>query len=106
MCGIAVIKRKKQQETIWFNPLQHAQNASYFLPLSCSQGLADNAVISRVNGDLWDLDRPLEGDCSLELLRFDDEDAQAVRILSFLFMRKLSDFFFCFFNMCLVFLTL
>lgn len=46
--------------------------------LSFSQGLADNAVISRVNGELWDLDRPLERDCSLELLRFDSEDAQAV----------------------------
>uniref|UniRef100_A0A8D3AD25 threonine--tRNA ligase n=1 Tax=Scophthalmus maximus TaxID=52904 RepID=A0A8D3AD25_SCOMX len=43
-----------------------------------SQGLADNAVISRVNGELWDLDRPLEQDCSLEILRFDNEDAQAV----------------------------
>uniref|UniRef100_A0A8D3CSZ2 threonine--tRNA ligase n=1 Tax=Scophthalmus maximus TaxID=52904 RepID=A0A8D3CSZ2_SCOMX len=41
-----------------------------------SQGLADNAVISRVNGELWDLDRPLEQDCSLEILRFDNEDAQ------------------------------
>lgn len=45
---------------------------------SLSQGLADHAVISRVNGELWDLDRPLEQDCSLEILRFDDEDAQAV----------------------------
>ena len=45
---------------------------------SFSQGLADNAVISRVNGELWDLDRPLERDCSLEILRFDNEDAQAV----------------------------
>lgn len=43
-----------------------------------SQGLADNSVISRVDGELWDLDRPLEQDCSLELLRFDNDDAQAV----------------------------
>ncbi|KTF75446.1 hypothetical protein cypCar_00040635, partial [Cyprinus carpio] len=40
--------------------------------------LADSCVIARVNGELWDLDRPLETDCSLELLRFDHEDAQAV----------------------------
>lgn len=51
------------------------------LHLSFSQGLADNAVISRVNGELWDLDRPLEQDCSLEILRFDNEDAQAVSTL-------------------------
>lgn len=44
-----------------------------------SQGLASNAVIAKVNGELWDLDRPLEGDCTLELLMFDNEEAQAVR---------------------------
>lgn len=43
-----------------------------------SQGLADNAVISKVNGVLWDLDRPLEDDCKLELLKFDDPEATAV----------------------------
>uniref|UniRef100_A0A8C7ZWT7 threonine--tRNA ligase n=1 Tax=Oryzias sinensis TaxID=183150 RepID=A0A8C7ZWT7_9TELE len=48
----------------------------YQVACEISQGLADNAVISRVNGELWDLDRPLEQDCSLELLRFDNEDAQ------------------------------
>uniref|UniRef100_A0A8C5H8B4 threonine--tRNA ligase n=1 Tax=Gouania willdenowi TaxID=441366 RepID=A0A8C5H8B4_GOUWI len=50
----------------------------YQLACNISQGLADNAVISRVNGELWDLDRPLEHDCSLEILHFDNDDAQAV----------------------------
>lgn len=43
-----------------------------------SDGLADNAIISKVNGVLWDLDRPLEEDCNLELLKFDDPEAQSV----------------------------
>ncbi|XP_063702115.1 threonine--tRNA ligase 1, cytoplasmic isoform X2 [Culicoides brevitarsis] len=43
-----------------------------------SQGLADNTVIAKVNGELWDLDRPLEKDCTLQLLKFDDPEAQAV----------------------------
>lgn len=43
-----------------------------------SQGLADNTVIAKVNNTVWDLDRPLEEDCSLQLLKFDDEEAQAV----------------------------
>lgn len=43
-----------------------------------SQGLADNTVISKVNNVLWDLERPLEGDCKLQLLKFDDEEAQQV----------------------------
>ncbi|XP_026782959.3 threonine--tRNA ligase 1, cytoplasmic [Pangasianodon hypophthalmus] len=50
----------------------------YQLACGVSQGLADNCVIARVDDELWDLDRPLEKDCSLELLRFDNEDAQAV----------------------------
>ncbi|XP_053356998.1 threonine--tRNA ligase 1, cytoplasmic [Clarias gariepinus] len=50
----------------------------YQLACGISQGLADNCVIARVDDELWDLDRPLEKDCSLELLRFDNEDAQAV----------------------------
>ncbi|XP_038276435.1 threonine--tRNA ligase 2, cytoplasmic isoform X1 [Dermochelys coriacea] len=50
----------------------------YQLAAGISRGLADDAVIANVNGELWDLDRPLEGDCSLELLTFDNEEAQAV----------------------------
>lgn len=45
-----------------------------------SQELAENAIIAKVNGELWDLDRPLEGDSTVELLMFDNEEAQAVSI--------------------------
>ncbi|XP_009468051.1 PREDICTED: threonine--tRNA ligase, cytoplasmic-like [Nipponia nippon] len=48
------------------------------LAVGISQVLASNAVIAKVNGELWDLDRPLEGDCTLELLMFDNEEAKAV----------------------------
>ncbi|XP_055545392.1 threonine--tRNA ligase 1, cytoplasmic isoform X1 [Wyeomyia smithii] len=50
----------------------------YDVAKGISQGLADNTVIARVNNELWDLDRPLEGSCKLQLLKFDDPDAQAV----------------------------
>lgn len=50
----------------------------YQVACGISQGLADNTVIAKVNNAVWDLDRPLEDDCSLQLLKFDDEDAQAV----------------------------
>ncbi|KAF6739310.1 Threonine--tRNA ligase, cytoplasmic [Oryzias melastigma] len=49
----------------------------YQLACGISQGLADNTVIAKVNNSVWDLDRPLEDDCSLQLLKFDDEEAQA-----------------------------
>lgn len=35
-------------------------------------------MIAKVNQVVWDLDRPLEEDCTLELLKFEDEEAQAV----------------------------
>ena len=33
-------------------------------------------VIAKVNDELWDLDRPLEGDTSLKLLKFDDPEGK------------------------------
>jgi hypothetical protein len=36
-----------------------------------SKGLADRIVIAKVNDSVWDLERPLEGNCSLELLDFE-----------------------------------
>ena len=43
-----------------------------------SKGLADNTVIAKVNGELFDLDRPLEGDCEIKFLKFDDEEGKMV----------------------------
>ena len=43
-----------------------------------SKGLADNAVIAKVNGVLWDLDRPLEGDAKVEILKFEDTEGMYV----------------------------
>ncbi|KAG9488384.1 hypothetical protein GDO78_007933 [Eleutherodactylus coqui] len=50
----------------------------YQVAAGISQGLADNTVIAKVNNAVWDLDRPLEEDCTLALLKFDNEEAQAV----------------------------
>ncbi|XP_045252009.1 threonine--tRNA ligase 2, cytoplasmic isoform X2 [Macaca fascicularis] len=50
----------------------------YQVAAEISQELAESTVIAKVNGELWDLDRPLEGDSSLQLLTFDNEEAQAV----------------------------
>ena len=43
-----------------------------------SKGLADNAVIAKVNGVMWDLDRPLEGDAKVEILKFEDTEGMYV----------------------------
>ncbi|XP_057508091.1 threonine--tRNA ligase, mitochondrial 1-like [Actinidia eriantha] len=36
-----------------------------------SKSLAANALISKVNGVLWDMSRPLEGDCDLQGFYYD-----------------------------------
>ncbi|KAL4705634.1 hypothetical protein ACJJTC_002020 [Scirpophaga incertulas] len=54
------------------------RSTPYDVAKGISQGLADSTIIARVNNELWDLDRPLEGDCKLELLRWDNTDAQSV----------------------------
>ncbi|CAH1795948.1 unnamed protein product [Owenia fusiformis] len=50
----------------------------YEVARGISQGLADAVVIAKVNGELWDLDRPLEGDTELKLLKFEDDEGQYV----------------------------
>ena len=51
-------------------PMQIAANIS--------KSLAGETVIAKVNGELWDLDRPLETSCKLEFLKFDHEEGRAV----------------------------
>ena len=41
-----------------------------------SEGLARNAMAGRVNGEVKDLRTPIEKDCKLEILTFDDEDGK------------------------------
>lgn len=38
----------------------------------------DELVIAKVNGELWDLSRPIESDAELQLLTFEDEEGQQV----------------------------
>jgi threonyl-tRNA synthetase len=40
--------------------------------------LSANIVIAKVNGELWDLNRPLEKDCSVLLLPFSNPEAREV----------------------------
>ncbi len=42
-------------------------------------------MIAKVNGDLWDLDRPFERDAKLQLLKFDDPDGKNIVMIFFPF---------------------
>ena len=41
-----------------------------------SKSLASNALIAKVDGALWDMRRPLEGDCELKLFTFDSDEGR------------------------------
>ncbi|KAJ7543976.1 hypothetical protein O6H91_09G060700 [Diphasiastrum complanatum] len=41
-----------------------------------SQSLAVSALIAEVNGKLWDMTRPFEGDCSLKIFSFDSNEGR------------------------------
>lgn len=43
-----------------------------------SKSLVERTVITKVDGELWDLTRPLEKSCKLELISFDSEEGKAV----------------------------
>ena len=43
-----------------------------------SKSLFERTVISKVDGELWDLDRPLEKSCKLELLDFEHPEGKKV----------------------------
>ncbi|GAB1610218.1 threonine--tRNA ligase, cytoplasmic-like isoform X1 [Argonauta hians] len=57
---------------------QSWRTTPYDIAKGISQGLADNTVISKVNGELWDIERPLENDCTLKFLKFDDDEGKQV----------------------------
>ncbi|XP_069758472.1 threonine--tRNA ligase 1, cytoplasmic-like isoform X2 [Narcine bancroftii] len=50
----------------------------YHIACQISWELEENSLVAKVNGKLWDLDRPLEDDTRLELLTFEDPEGRAV----------------------------
>ncbi len=47
-----------------------------------SKSLSERVVIARVDGQLWDLDRPLEKSCRLELLDFEHPEGSSTSFTS------------------------
>lgn len=46
-------------------------------PLDIARELPKKAyLIARVNGDLWDMSRPLEGYCELKVFAFEDDEGR------------------------------
>ncbi|KAI9777718.1 MAG: threonyl-tRNA synthetase [Geoglossum umbratile] len=49
-----------------------------FIARQISKSLFERVVIAKVDGQLWDLERPLESDCKLELLDFENPEGRRV----------------------------
>mmetsp|Transcript_35375 Transcript_35375/g.86138 ORF Transcript_35375/g.86138 Transcript_35375/m.86138 type:complete len:696 (-) Transcript_35375:25-2112(-) len=52
------------------------KTSPYDIAFGISKGLAESSVIAKVNDQLWDMKRPLEGDCTIELLKFDSPEGR------------------------------
>ncbi|GKT82809.1 LOW QUALITY PROTEIN: threonyl-tRNA synthetase [Colletotrichum tofieldiae] len=81
-----IAKRPREPITITMPDGSVRQGTSYEttpgeIAKSISNSLYKRTVVARLDGDqnqLWDLDRPLEKSCKLELLNFDDEQGKQV----------------------------
>lgn len=54
------------------------QSTPYQIYSEINKKLASSAIVAKVNDELWDLNRPLESDCDVELLEFEDPRAKDV----------------------------
>ncbi|HEY1040315.1 MAG TPA: threonine--tRNA ligase [Bacteroidia bacterium] len=49
---------------------------SHQVALSISEGLARNVLAAKVDGEIWDSSRPINNDCKLQLLTWNDDDGK------------------------------
>eukprot|EP00043_Microstomoeca_roanoka_P007812 m.75552 g.75552 ORF g.75552 m.75552 type:complete len:731 (-) comp13989_c0_seq1:47-2239(-) len=57
---------------------QSWRTTPYDIAKSISDNMANSAIIAKVNDELYDMTRELEGDCNIKFLFFDDEDGKEV----------------------------
>jgi threonyl-tRNA synthetase len=48
----------------------------YEIACDINKRLAEKCIVAKVNGEIWDLERPFEKSCHLQLLGPDDKEAQ------------------------------
>lgn len=57
------------------------ETTPFQVALSMSKSLADKIVIAKVDGELWDLERPFEKSSTLQLFDFDTPEGKLERLL-------------------------
>nr|CAG4643376.1 EOG090X0A3R [Ilyocryptus agilis] len=69
-------------------------NKSVSTPYNCAQHLGElltkRSVVAEVDGELWDMHRPLQSDCSLKLLHIKVEDPHLASMVNKVFWRSCS----------------
>ncbi|THG93331.1 hypothetical protein EW026_g7876 [Hermanssonia centrifuga] len=68
---ITLLDGSKRKGTSW-------ESSPMSIALEINKGLADRIVIAKVDGNVWDLERPLEASCSLQLLDFEHPEGKRV----------------------------
>jgi threonyl-tRNA synthetase len=48
----------------------------YEVAKSISEGLARNVLVAKVNGEIWDLSRPIKADATIQFLKWDDTEGK------------------------------
>ena len=52
-------------------------SSSHDVALSISEGLARNVIAAKVNGEIWDSNRPIDSDAKVELLTWREKDGKS-----------------------------
>jgi threonyl-tRNA synthetase len=50
--------------------------SGYEVAQSISEGLARNVLVAKVNGEVWDLSRPINSDATVQFLKWDDAEGK------------------------------
>lgn len=68
---VTMLDGKTRSATAWeTSPMDIAREIS--------KSLSERIIISKINGTLWDLERPIEGDCTLQFFDFESDEGKRV----------------------------
>lgn len=65
-----------------------------FKPTDLGEQYMHNSIVAEVNGQLWDMHRPLEDNCQLKFLTAKQDDPYHVSVLLIIFLVNCSPDFF------------
>ncbi|KAI3913098.1 hypothetical protein MKW98_007114 [Papaver atlanticum] len=64
--------KERQLRKKWMSP----EDVASEIDLATGSSVSKEALVAKVNGSLWDMNRPFEGDCQLEFFTFDSDEGR------------------------------